>query len=236
MVPFRHLLRVGCLLIACSFSFAKAEEPLRVVRTWQAYQTELRGNPSHALREVTELIPGVLVDLRYATTRNFTGRAWYSSPRPLLRKAAIDRLARIQRELNTIGFGLKIWDAYRPYSVTVQMWNMRRQLKVPGIFLAPPWLGSRHNRGIAVDVTLVHWPTGRDAAMPCDLDDFSARAHIHDTSSSPEARFNRDLLRTTMLRGGFLGYELEWWHYGLADWAEFSVLDLPVEKVLAPQQ
>ena len=139
---------------------------------------------------------------------------------------AADALARANEKLAAEGLALLVLDAYRPWSVTKLFWDLtpldRRD------FVANPRDGSRHNRGCAVDVTLVELATGRELAMPSDWDEFTERAHPAYAGGTDEERANRDHLRRTMESEGFTVYENEWWHFDYRDWPEYPVMDEPV--------
>jgi len=199
----------------------------RVVRL-NEYLAQVRANPELELVDLARFIPGIQVDLRYATRNNFMGRPLYGSPRALLRRPVAERLLRVQATLAKRGLGLRIFDAYRPYAVTVEMW---RSKKAGPLYVSPPSLGSRHNRGIAVDLTLVDLKTGKPLPMPTDFDEFSPRA-AHAYTQLDSARIeNRRILKETMQAHGFYPLAREWWHYGYGDWHRFDILDVPIEAV-----
>lgn len=179
-----------------------------------------------ALVEVTAIDPRIRVELRYATVRNFTGRVLYPAARALLLEPAARRLAAAQEVLAAAGFGLLVWDAYRPLSVQRVLWEHRPDPR----FVAPPWRGSRHNRGTAVDVTLVD-AAGVECEMPTDYDDFSERAHRDSADCSQRARENRERLTAAMAQAGFAGLADEWWHFDAPGWESCPLLDTAMEVV-----
>jgi D-alanyl-D-alanine dipeptidase len=172
---------------------------------------------------VRQIAPGVRIDLRYATPHNVFGRRLYAHPRCLLRRAVAERLARVQGRLTREGYGLKIWDAYRPRSVQRVMWRIHPR----GGYVGDPRHGSFHNRGAAVDVTLVR-VDGRDVPMPSPFDDFSPRAHLDYTHLSKAARDNRARLLRAMRGEGFIPYRREWWHYVAPDYRRYPMVDTPL--------
>jgi D-alanyl-D-alanine dipeptidase/kynurenine formamidase len=182
-----------------------------------------------ALVELTALDPTIRLDLRYATRDNVTGRALYRSARAFLERPVADALVRVQRALAADGFGLVVYDAYRPWRVTKALWDAtppeRRE------FVADPARGSRHNRGAAVDVGLVTLAGGEAVEMPSGFDDFSERASPTYAGGSTEARAHRDRLRAAMEREGFFVYPSEWWHFDYKDWADYPILDVPFDAV-----
>src|SRR5262249_44323001 len=135
--------------------------------------------PAPELVDVTTLDPTIRLDLRYARPDNFTGVAVYPSARCLLRRDAAERLARVQRPLVAEGLGLVVWDCYRPFSVQERFWTLvpdERYVARPVRSDGRPVGGSKHNRGAAIDVTLLD-AAGQPLEMPTGFDDFSARAH-----------------------------------------------------------
>lgn len=205
---------------------SKASPP--TVVKLDAYRKQVAANPDLVLVDLARFIPGIQLDLRYATHQNFMGRPLYGAARALLRRPVAERLLKVQASLAARGLGLRVFDAYRPYSVTVAMW---RSKKAKPIYLSPPSLGSRHNRGIAVDLTLVDLKTGRPLPMPTDFDEFSPRA-AHGYAQTDAHRIeNRRILKEAMAAHGFLAFDREWWHYSYGDWRRFDILDVPIEDV-----
>lgn len=174
--------------------------------------------------DVAEEAPGVRVDVRYATADNFTRTKLYPVGRCLLRRSVARRLKAVQEDLARRGLGLKAWDCYRPLSVQRRLWELVPDPR----YVADPAKGSRHNRGAAVDVTLVD-AQGRELEMPTGYDDFSERAHRDYAGASPEAGRNRALLESAMRRRGFEGLPTEWWHFDAAGWRGYGLLDVPLD-------
>lgn len=179
--------------------------------------------PRPTLVDVVSLIPDAVVDLRYATDRNFLGRRLYpEGARCLLERRVARRLVRAAARLRVEGLRLKLWDCYRPLSVQREMW---RRFPRPG-YVADPSHGSNHNRGAAVDVSLVA-SGGEDVAVPTDFDAFTQRAHALAKDVPTSARKNRDLLRRAMEEEGFRVNRMEWWHFDAPEARDTAVLDLP---------
>jgi zinc D-Ala-D-Ala dipeptidase len=176
------------------------------------------------LVEVTKLAPTIRLDMRYATPDNFLHRAVYSKPTCLLHKSVASRLAQAQSRLAAQGFGLKLWDCYRPHAVQVQMWAL-----VPDDhYVADPKKGSRHNRGAAVDLTLVD-AQGQDLEMPTAFDDFTEKAaRASKTTWTEQAQQHYDILNAAMNTEGFSPLPTEWWHYDAPAWERFGILDKPL--------
>lgn len=176
------------------------------------------------LVDLEKAIPGIVLDIRYATTNNFTGQKLYPSAQCHLRRAAAEKLVAAQKEFATLGYGLKIFDGYRPLSVQRKMWEVFPQ---PG-YVADPKRGSRHNRGAAVDVTLIRLADGAELPMPTSYDDFTERAHRNFKDLPEEAIRNRDLLEQVLTKHGFVGLPTEWWHFDDKDWRNYPLLDIAV--------
>jgi D-alanyl-D-alanine dipeptidase len=185
----------------------------------------------HDLVRVEDIDSEIVLDLRYATSNNFTGQAVYPVNIALLRRGTALKLAAANVQLMEQGYRLKLWDAYRPYHLHKLLWELAGD---KCYFFADPKYGSIHNRGAAVDVTLVDL-NGREVEMPTDFDDFSGRAHRY-VPMSPAARANLDLLTEVMTANGFLCIDFEWWHFEDASWWQYPILDLPLQLFTAEEQ
>jgi D-alanyl-D-alanine dipeptidase/kynurenine formamidase len=181
------------------------------------------------LVEVITIDPSIRLDIRYATAKNFTGRPVYREARAFLQRPAAEALARVSRALADKGYGLTIFDGYRPWSVTKTFWDITPDDQK--IFVADPAEGSKHNRGCAVDLTLHALADGREVAMPSEYDETSPRAYATYDGGAADARQRRDLLRAAMEREGFFVYPYEWWHFDYKDWREYPVLDLAFDAL-----
>lgn len=182
------------------------------------------------LVELVRLEPGIVLDMRYATTNNFTGKAVYPSGRCFLLAGVAKRLIAVHKALKIDGYGLKVYDCYRPFAVQQRFWAImpdERYVLEPrrenGVIVK----SSRHNRGAAVDVTLVD-AHGRELSMPTGFDDFSEKAHRGSLAASPEARRNSEILERAMLEQGFAPLPTEWWHFDGPGWQDAPPLDLPL--------
>ncbi|MGZ5493264.1 MAG: M15 family metallopeptidase [Thermoanaerobaculia bacterium] len=174
------------LLVACATTpkIAANRYGLQVVPDLATYERTTRVDPDKRLVDLQSLIPGIVLDIRYATTNNFMHQQLYPAAKAYLRHPAAVALRDIQNELAKDNLGLKIFDAYRPYSVTEKMWEPIRNPD----FVADPAKGSRHNRGAAVDLTIIDLSTGNELPMPSDYDEFTPRAS-HDYGGAPEPRY-----------------------------------------------
>jgi D-alanyl-D-alanine dipeptidase len=184
---------------------------------------------AHDLVELIKLDPAFKLDIRYATPNNFTGRVLYPQVRAFLRKEAAQALLAALIELKAAGYGLLIYDGYRPFRITQLMWDVTPRAKRN--YVANPKDGSRHNRGCAVDLTLYELKTGQPLLMPSGYDEFSPRAHHDFMGAPPEAIANRTLLRETMQAHGFYAMSNEWWHYDFMDWKQYPLLDVGFEDL-----
>jgi D-alanyl-D-alanine dipeptidase/kynurenine formamidase len=181
------------------------------------------------LVELTTLDPTIHLDVRYATAANLARRRLYPAARAFLERPAAEALVRVHRALAATGFGIVVYDGYRPWSVTRALWDATPPEKRE--FVADPAEGSRHNRGCAVDVTLFDRADGRAVEMPSDYDETSERAYPTYRGGPAPAREHRDLLRKAMEREGFFVHPSEWWHFDYKDWREYPVLDLAFDDV-----
>ena len=153
----------------------------------------------------------------------------YSQARAFLQKEAAVALEKVNRDLSEEGLGLLILDAYRPWSVTKQMWD-----KTPPSerdYVANPKNGSRHNRGAAVDLTIIDLEFGKPVPMPSQYDDFSVKAHHSYQGGSDLARKNRAKLKSLMEKHGFEALSNEWWHYDYQGWQKYPVMDKSFEEL-----
>jgi zinc D-Ala-D-Ala dipeptidase len=182
------------------------------------------------LVELVSLDPTIRLDIRYATTNNFTGRQLYSQARAFLIRPAAEALVRAHRTAQAEGYGLTIHDAYRPWRVTKALWDATP----PGPkrnYVANPKRGSKHNRGCAVDLTLHELATGSPVEMPSDYDEFTTRAHRNYSSAPQQALSLRDLLERVMEAENFRGASNEWWHFDFAGWQNHPIMDIPFEDL-----
>jgi D-alanyl-D-alanine dipeptidase len=183
------------------------------------------------LAELVRLDPGIRLDIRYATASNFTGRPLYTQPRAFLQRPAAEALVRAHRALREQGYGILVYDAYRPWSVTKALWDSASDSERKEGFVADPETGSKHNRGCAVDVGLYDLKTGKEVEMPSGYDEFSERAFPDYAGGAPESRRPRDLLRRAMEAEGFHVSKNEWWHFNFKDWQAYPLLDVPFEAM-----
>lgn len=180
-----------------------------------------------SLVDVQKINPRIKIDIKYATEDNFTGQKLYNVPKCFLRKFVALKLDSVQKELEKIGLGLKVWDCYRPLSVQKILWAIVPDER----YVANPAKGSRHNRGCAVDLTLVD-SLGNELPMPTKYDDFTEKAHRNYNDLPDTVVKNRKLLEDVMKKYGFIPLPTEWWHFDFEGWEKFSILDIPLEKLI----
>ncbi len=224
------------LILATTFNLSGcknwAKDPknpfgLEVITTTEDYLKSIAEDENNRLIDLEKYIPGIVVDIRYADTNNFTHKKIYTQPRAFLRKPAADSLLKIQKILNEKGIGLKIYDAYRPYAATLYFYEVYHDTT----FVAAPWKGSIHNRGCAVDLSLINLSTGEELQMPTPFDEFSeiASHNYKDLDSAKLA--NRALLLNVMTNNGFTMYEHEWWHYNIKGRDKYKLMDISFEQL-----
>ncbi len=200
-----------------------------VTEKYDDYKKQVLKDSSKKMVELKTIVPGIVYDLWYATTNNFMQRLMYPQNTIItfLRLPAAMALQKVQKELNQSGWGVKIFDAYRPYSVTVKFWELVKDER----YVANPSKGSGHNRGTTVDLTIINLKNGQELNMGTDFDNFSDTAHHSFSNLSEDILQNRILLKTTMEKYGFKSYNEEWWHYSLPDAGKFELLDIEFKKL-----
>ncbi len=180
------------------------------------------------LVDISSINPRIILDIKYATEDNFVGKPVYTMAKAYAQKEVADKLSKAQEILEGQGLGLKIWDAYRPLPVQQVLWDLVPDAR----YVADPKVGSVHNRGAAVDVTLVD-KQGNELVMPTGFDDFSEKAHLDYDQLSDEVLSNRELLMATMVAVGFEPFATEWWHYNASDAEQYPLLAISFEELQA---
>jgi len=197
-----------------------------------AVPTAPKGNAAivHGLVDVNTISPRPLLEVRYATPYNFTGRPLYPFPAVYVHRDVAAALQRVQAELAAEGLGLKIYDGYRPFSVQELMWKAVPDERYVS---NPAKSKGKHTRGTAVDVTLVD-RMGNELPMPTPYDDFTDLAHrLNSPSWRPDQRKNSLKLEALMKKHGFIPFAFEWWHYDYKDWESHPPLDVSFEELAA---
>jgi len=210
-------------------SMPKNEYGLQVITTKEQYLTIVQSDENQRMVNLSGYVQPFKADWPYATTHNFTGKQLYKHPKAFVRIKVAVALSYVNESLNQYNLCLKFFDAYRPYSVTKLMWQ-----QVPDEhYAANPAKGSGHNRGIAVDVTLADLITGKELPMPTIFDDFTEKAHHNYQNIDSQLINNRQLLKKTMMKFGFVPLETEWWHYSFADTVQYDIMDIGFNELEA---
>lgn len=181
------------------------------------------------LVEIIKLDTTLKLDIRYATNNNLAGRPVYSEARAFLQKPAALALVKANKELKPLGYGLLIFDGYRPWAVTKLFWDITS--KENKKFVADPKKGSKHNRGCAVDLSLYDLSTGKEVEMTGVYDEMSERSFPNYSGGTELQRKMRDLLRSAMEANGFTVYEYEWWHFDYKDWNKYRITNVPFREI-----
>ncbi len=216
------------LLIALSCFLKTSAQVISVLKKRKDLLQMQMKDSDYRMIEIHQLSPTVVYELRYATTHNFTSRQLYKTgTNTYLRLPAAHAISRVQQALEAKGYGLKIFDAYRPYRVTKKMWDLIHDER----YVADPSKGSGHNRGLAVDVTIIDLQTGKELNMGTGFDNFTDSAHQDFKNLPPDVLQNRELLKQTMKLYGFTPLETEWWHYSWPNDKNYDVLDLSFKQL-----
>lgn len=190
------------LLVLCSFVSTFS-------LTAQKKQSAKHPSIEDKFVNIKTLSPEILLDMKYATADNFLGQVVYDCAECYLRKATAQALVAAQKDFVARGYSLKLFDCYRPLSVQKKMWKI-----LPGThYVANPAKGSKHNRGAAVDLTLVEIATGKEVDMGTPFDTFSPKAHHSYTDLPKEVLVHRQLLKEVLGKHNFKPIFSEWWHY-----------------------
>ncbi len=207
------------------------EQQVNMLETlWKIIEDPSGGLLHPPLVNLASLQAGFVIDARYATTQNITGRRLYPANELYLAPEAAARLVRVQQKLKAQGMGLKLFDAYRPLSVQQRLWDQMPDER----YVANPAKGSRHNRGYAVDVTLVD-DKGQELPMPTAFDEFSKKAHLDYQDLPAEVLKNRATLQEVMRGEQFEPLATEWWHFDAPGWQQQPVMDVnPYGQPLFP--
>jgi D-alanyl-D-alanine dipeptidase len=202
------VLRRAALLLIASTGLAAAEPKAREKPT--------------DLIDVAAAIPDAVIDMRYATKDNFTGDVLYPKAICKLRRAVVKRLVKAADALRKQDRRLLVWDCYRPHSIQKILW---KKVSDPR-YVANPKVGSKHNRGAAIDLAVVD-RDGKPVALPTKFDDFSRAAH-RDRALVGDRGAEARKLAKAMRAAGFSGMPTEWWHFDAPDSAGYALSDEPL--------
>ncbi|MCA9396107.1 MAG: M15 family metallopeptidase [Candidatus Omnitrophica bacterium] len=180
------------------------------------FQTDLYAADSDLI-QISSLDPSITKEIKYATEDNFMKEVLYDFDDCVLRRGTAQKLVNANRMLQKSGYKIKVFDCYRPLAVQRKMYA-RYPLKG---FVADPARGSNHNRGAAVDCTIVKL-SGEAVEMPSEYDEFSERSY-HNYPAQEPMKTHRKILRDAMVQSGFTTISKEWWHYDDSDIAAYSL-------------
>lgn len=214
---------VSCTASAQHYKYIDSSK----VMDLKSYQQQIKADPDIRLVEINKYIPGIVLDIRYATANNFMHRKMYQQARAFARLPVVLALKEVEADLKTRGLGIKIYDAYRPYAVTVKFYEETPDTN----YVADPRKGSKHNRGCAIDMSLIDLKTGKELDMPTGFDSFSKKAGANYVDLPKQQIDNRELLKSVMAAHGFRVIATEWWHYDFNGWANYPLLDIPFSEI-----
>lgn len=218
-------MRIITIFVLFNFSIVAEPKPttLLVFRE-KEYRSSYQNDPNRKLINL-ETIPGIRLDIKYATTDNFTGQKIYKEAKAFARKPVAEALRKAQMEFLKLGYSIQIYDAYRPYRATVTFYEIIKDTR----YVASPKTGSKHNKGCAIDLTLVDTNTNQELQMPTKYDSFERAAWAEAPVADPIAKKNRDTLIQVLTQFGFRVNRTEWWHFDFLECNGFEVLDIPFE-------
>ncbi|AUD03729.1 M15 family metallopeptidase [Spirosoma pollinicola] len=222
------ILSVGLLTSALAqptpttFNLPKSKYGLPVVNDAGIYKQLVATDPDNELVDMRTLIPDAQFDVTYATTNNLVKRKLYPTADVFMRKTAALALQKASQNLEKQGFGFIFFDGYRPYAVTEIFYEVIKDTT----FVADPHKGSRHNRGMAIDLSLYDRKTGKRLSMPSDYDETTPRAFQSFMQSDSASLAHRAVLRSAMEGVGFAIFPWEWWHYDFKGWESCFTYDL----------
>jgi zinc D-Ala-D-Ala dipeptidase len=199
--------------------------PLSIVSDVDAYLGQVKADSNKTLVEIKTMIPNIVLDIRYATTNNFLKKVFYKQAKAFARLPVVKALAKAQAELNAQGIGIKIYDGYRPYAITVQFYESFPD----STYVASPRGGSKHNRGCALDITLVNLKTGKELQMPTPYDSAVKESWADAPVKRKKVLKNRELMKAVMKKNGFTVDPSEWWHYNFDGWRGYELMDMSFE-------
>jgi zinc D-Ala-D-Ala dipeptidase len=215
-------------LLTGGWLYAQSTCPFPIINTLDGYKKTIAKNNDNELIEIKKEIANIALDITYATANNLAKKPVYTMAIAFARRPVVASLKKIQHELNKQGLGLKIFDGYRPYAVTCLFYAALRDTT----FVAAPWRGSKHNRGCALDITVIDLKTGKELDMPSAYDEATERSYQSYDKCTPLQAKNRALLREVMTANGFQIYAYEWWHFDFIGWQNYEIMDIDFEVLV----
>ncbi len=170
------------------------------------------------------------LDIRYARSDNFMGKAVYPIEKAFLQEQVAEDLVAVHESLAEHGFGILVFDGYRPWIVTKIFWDWAN--KEQREFFANPEKGSGHNRGTSVDCSLYDLKTRKEIEMPSGFDELTEHSWVEYTGGTDLQRKRRDLLIESMRAQGFTTIKNEWWHFNHPAAADYPVLNVSFSEVM----
>ncbi|QES89526.1 M15 family metallopeptidase [Rhizosphaericola mali] len=208
------------IILTLSIIYGKSGAQLTSIKSVSQYEKSVPKNKRLVL--LSQYIPNLKENISYSTTHNFTKQVLYHDFQPFATIEMAEALQKANQALNESGFGILLFDAYRPYHITQLMWKI-----VPDDrYAANPAHGSDHNRGTAVDISLYDLKTGKELAMPTEFDNFTEKAHRSYMQLSATQIKNRKILEDAMIAVGLKPLSTEWWHFSLSNSKIYPLLDL----------
>lgn len=228
-LSFLSLFLTILFISGCSGGGEKKRNPynLDIISDIESYNKSIEEDSDNELVDLEGYIPYLKLDIRYATDNNFVGQTIYTAPKAYLRKPVADALYRVQAELIEEGYGIKVFDAYRPYEATLLFY----ETYLDTTFVASPRTGSVHNKGCAVDLTIIDLISGLEIEMPTAFDDFTEQASIDFMDLPQHIIDNREKLISIMKRHGFDPYKAEWWHFNFRERAKYKLMNLSFKEL-----
>lgn len=201
---------------------------LYIITSTLQLQKTIDADSSKAFVHLKKYVPGILLDMKYATTQNLMYTKMYDKASDMIRLSVAKALDSAQQEFKKYGYGIKVYDSYRPYSVSCYMYK-----RIPDSnYIAKPWRGSRHNRGIAVDMTLIDLKTKKELDMPTPFDCLAPPANSdYPNIKDSTVLHNRTLIISVMTRYGFKVAQSEWWHYDYLPALNYELVDISQSKL-----
>ncbi|PZV79698.1 D-alanyl-D-alanine dipeptidase [Algoriphagus aquaeductus] len=220
----------GLILFSMGRILAQSSNPygLPLLSNLEDYRQSVALDSNKRMVEISDFVPNAVLDIKYSSTENVFYTQLYPKAIALTRLPVAKALAEAQKEFNRHGVGLKIYDGYRPYAVTVQMFDILPDT----VYMGLPWQGSKHNRGIAIDLTLIDLNTGKELKMPTPFDALVYASHPEFKKLPEDVLQNRELLKSVMKKHGFAVDPVEWWHYNYLDASRtFELMDIPIDEM-----
>jgi zinc D-Ala-D-Ala dipeptidase len=221
----RVVMKNKFILFIFIFTAIRLQANLKIVTNIKEY---LQLPQEKQLVDIAKVNPNILLDLRYYTDNNFVEQQVYKKNMALARFSTAKKLDKAQKELEKMGLGLKIWDPYRPYRYQQVLYDKTKPDQK--IYCANPKNGSSHNRGAAIDLTIVD-KQGNEIEMPTEFDHFGKESHLNYMNLPPQKIINRTFLVNFMEKHGFTTFPNEWWHFNDKNYKSYDLLDLDFDKL-----